>query len=297
MKTATLLHNPGAGEEAHTKDAISSLIESEGFTCRYTSVKETSWDIINEETDLIIIAGGDGTVRTVAGKILSGKITNQPLFALLPLGTANNIAKTLGLTGTTEEIIRSWKKMNTKSVNVWNIQNLPEADFFIEGFGLGVFPQLIKEMKGHNQEISDTTEMKLKAAMKVLYSIIQTYEAADCVITADGMEYTGKFLLVEIMNICSVGPNLHLAPYADPGDGMLEIVLVSEDQKESFSDYILSKINGTNQIFRGTTLKAKSVQIRYEGNLIHADDELIESKESREISIHLENRLLNFLVP
>ncbi len=297
MKTATLLHNPGAGEEAHTKEVISNLIESEGYKCHYASIKEAGWEEINAETGLVVIAGGDGTVRTVAEKVLSGKIADHPLFALLPTGTANNIAKTLGLTGTQEEIIRSWKKMNIKSVNLWNIRNLPGAKFFVEGLGFGVFPQLISEMKGHNPAASDTIEMKLQTAMKVLYNIIQSYEAADCEINADGIKYRGKFLLAEVMNICSVGPNLHLAPYADPEDGMLEIVLISEDQKESFSDYILSKINGTNQIFRGTTLKAKSVQIKCERNLIHVDDELIGIKEGKEIGIDLENRTLNFLVP
>ncbi len=38
-------------------------------------------------------------------------------------------------------------------------------------------------------------------------------------------DHSGRFLLVEVMNSRSIGPNLDLSPQADPGDGQFEIVL------------------------------------------------------------------------
>ena len=49
-------------------------------------------------------------------------------------------------------------------------------------------------------------------------------------IEADGEDLSGEYFLCEAMNIRSVGPNLSLAPEADPADGYLDLVLVSRER-------------------------------------------------------------------
>jgi hypothetical protein len=50
--------------------------------------------------------------------------------------------------------------------------------------------------------------------------------------TLDGRQAKGDVLFVEIMNIGLVGPNLRLAPAADPGDDRLDVVVVPADRRE-----------------------------------------------------------------
>src|SRR5690348_12883473 len=98
MKQVTLLHNPNAGDEEHNKKELRSLLKGNGWECRYFSTKEKKWKNFDTDSDLLAIAGGDGTVRKAIKSLLERKkeIKKLPPIALIPLGTANNIGNTLG---------------------------------------------------------------------------------------------------------------------------------------------------------------------------------------------------------
>lgn len=51
---------------------------------------------LHQETDLIIAAGGDGTVHEIAEAVLSVK-ENPPAFGILPGGTCNDFSRALGM--------------------------------------------------------------------------------------------------------------------------------------------------------------------------------------------------------
>jgi len=53
--------------------------------------------IAAERPSIVVAAGGDGTVRDVAAALVAGGPSPAPALAILPLGTANNIARSLGL--------------------------------------------------------------------------------------------------------------------------------------------------------------------------------------------------------
>ena len=63
MKNAKILHNPNAGKQEHTKKKLVSLVKSNGFECGYSSTKDINWKKIKPDSDFLILAGGDGTVR------------------------------------------------------------------------------------------------------------------------------------------------------------------------------------------------------------------------------------------
>jgi diacylglycerol kinase family enzyme len=294
MKSANILHNPKAGEGEFTGKKLVKLIESSGLNCSYSSTKKKGWEKIEPgNTDLIILAGGDGTVRKVAGALLDKKLP----IGLIPLGTANNIAKTLGITGTVKEIIEAWSHRNIKKYDIGRIYGLKKTGFFLEGFGYGVFPRLMKEMKNKPVKVSNSSEKNINTALEELHDIILSSKARYCKVTLDGADYSGKFLLAEVMNTQSIGPNLNLAPFADPGDGAFEVILISERQREEFATYVLNKLNGIEQPPIFNILKAKNLEIYWEGKLLHVDDEIIQLKEAVEVKIKLQEGVLEFLVP
>lgn len=293
MKQVILFHNPGAGDEDHSKEELMPLMKEHGFDCRYLSTKEKDWKDFRENADLLVIAGGDGTVRKVIKELLKRK--DNPPIALLPLGTANNIASTFGITGSSEEIISSWKNGVIKKIDTGKLENIAEEDFFIEGVGFGIFPYLMQQ--GVQEGQADTAEESLKRALRSLLKILGTYEPLDCKLAVDDTDHSGKFLLVEIMNTKAIGPGMLLSPAGDPGDGELEVILIPEAHKEKFESYLLDKIEGREPTYHFHTLKAKSVSIKCKDKNIHVDDKLIKIEESVKVKIAINEGILNFLVP
>lgn len=297
MKLAKLLHNPKAGDEAHSKEELISIIESNGFRCIYSSTKTKDWKNIEPEVDFLIAAGGDGTIRSLTKELLHRKVLEKTWpIALLPLGTANNIAKALDVSGTTEEIIQSWHTASVKKYDV-GIYDLEKSEFFLEGFGYGIFPYLMQEMKKQGKESIESPEDKMQAALELLHKISLAYEPRKCRLEVDGIDHSGKYLLAEIMNTRSIGPNLLLSPDADPGDGELEVVLVREEDKQHFVSYVESKMNAAERTHVFHTLKGKNVRVSWEGTHVHVDDEILKMKQSAEVQIELRVGLLEFLVP
>ena len=62
-------------------------------------------------------------------------------------------------------------------------------------------------------------------------------------IDADGVDLSGEYIAVEVLNIRFVGPNLPLAPEADPSDGMLDVVLVGEADRKPLLAYVENRLH------------------------------------------------------
>src|SRR5260370_1350848 len=105
----TLIHNPGAGRQ-HADDAakLEKFLRDHGHEVRYQSAKEDGWKrALKKPADLVVVAGGDGTVGKVARRMVGRGVP----VGVLPSGTANNIARTLGLLDRPfEELVRAWER-------------------------------------------------------------------------------------------------------------------------------------------------------------------------------------------
>jgi diacylglycerol kinase (ATP) len=294
MKFAKLLHNPGAGAGEHSEKNISSIIKNAGYHCTADSVKDVNGsDIASGKVDFVVLAGGDGTVRKAAKHLLK---ENLPI-GLLPMGTANNIARTLGLPDETEAVVKSWENGMIKKFDVGRVYGLGKRRFFLEGVGYGVFPKLMKEMRKQKKESTNNPEKKLKTAVELLHDIVQTYKAKSCYVKIDGIEYSGKFILAEVMNIRSIGPNLNLAPMADPGDGYFDLVLIPEDKRKDFLRYLETKADGNERLTFFHTFSATRLEMMWKGKAMHIDDEEISLDKPTKVDIVLQQGALKFLVP
>ena len=98
----TLIHNPQAGGEDYSRERLLKLIRAAGYEAVYHSSKEDFGAALKDPGDLVAVAGGDGTVRKVAMQTIEIGVP----IAILPMGTANNISKSLGITSPDEELIQ-----------------------------------------------------------------------------------------------------------------------------------------------------------------------------------------------
>ena len=101
-RDVTLVHNPGSGDEAMALDGILALLDAAGFRVRHVPADGPWQDALTEPTDLAVALGGDGTI----GQVMTWLAGQDTPVGILPSGTANNIARTLGIWGDAETIDR-----------------------------------------------------------------------------------------------------------------------------------------------------------------------------------------------
>jgi len=298
MKSVKLFHNPTAGEGEHSRETLIRQIENAGYDCSYSSTKKDGIEeTAPKDADIIAAVGGDGTVRKIAAHLLDQPLREKPgPIGLVPSGTANNIARTLGIKGSNEEIIGRWAAEQIKSFDIGRISGLGKNSFLLEGLGFGVFPKLIREMR-NREEKSDNPEEELLDALQRLHNIVLTYKTRECRIVLDEQLFHDKFLMVEIMNIQSLGPNVNLTPLADPADGALDVILVPASQREELAGYIERRLKyGKNEPFLYKAHRARKIKVNWNGHLVHVDDEVVKIEKSHELSIDVVQGVLEFLV-
>ena len=114
MKIA-LFHNPKAGNAMLNANKLVRQFENARYEVFYASIKEEDWEkALSEPVDRVVIAGGDGTVSRLAPWLAGRKIP----FCILPLGTANNCAKSLGQMHTVESIIAGLRSERIKQLDL-----------------------------------------------------------------------------------------------------------------------------------------------------------------------------------
>jgi diacylglycerol kinase (ATP) len=295
MKHVQLIHNTSAGEGKYGKAELIALLEERGYNCEYFSTKSFKKAGVRKGLDLLIVAGGDGTVRKAVKLILKTQLLDRPnRIAILPLGTANNIARSIGIQGDEAAIIQSWEKTKGKVYDVGRLINVRDERFFLESFGYGLFPFLIKKMESKNS-IEKTGKKRKDMELEELLEIARSYPVFKCTIVIDGKDHSGKYLLVEIMNTPSLGPNLLLSPDAKVGDGYFDVVLVAEKQRESLINLITARINKKPYNHRLKRVRGKDIRIYCETQDVHADSKLLNPSKQLEVKIQIKNSLLTFL--
>ncbi len=290
-----LMHNPSAGSEDHTARNLMKKIQNAGHEviADVTRRKELS-EALRKPCDLVAVAGGDGTVGKAADSLAG---TGVP-FAVLPLGTANNIARTLGFLGEEDELIEAWNNSEIRGFDRGSIIHDDDTSGFIEAFGLGVFPEIIRTAKKLDEP--DDPDEKLERDLSVFKSVIEEAEPRSYTISADGEDLSGDYLLIEVMNIPSLGPNIPIAPPSVPGDGTLDLVLAGETDRSALIGHIGKIRKGKTSEANLPHRKVSHVVISCADRRYHRDGSIADGakKDTRtHFDVKVEPHALQVLVP
>lgn len=271
-----LIYNQGAGsDEQPSADEILGLIQAAGHEVVVQLAKDDNWkSALEQPADIVAVAGGDGTVGKV-GKSLVGK--SIPI-AVLPLGTANNIAKTLGLIDRPlQQLIAGWAAARRIKFDVGVATGPWRAKWFIEGLGVGLFTETMYRLDvTGNAELAhlDGNDEKITSVLEMLKKKLQSPAVKEIKATLDGRDVSGKYILLEVMNTSYIGPNLCLAPHADPCDGLLDIVFVAQGEQDRLNKCLSDCMEGKLTPPTLTVRRGKHLQLQWERFAVHIDDEV-----------------------
>ena len=279
----TLIHNPGAGRQENDAKALMKLLRRAGHKPRYQSSKEEGWDrVLDKRADLVVVAGGDGTVAAVARRMVRRGVP----VAVLPSGTANNVARSLGLLNKPfEELVRGWRDARRVPLDVGLASGPWGERYFIEGIGAGLFAGLLvrsEQNKGKKEKDNKTKgpAKVVDSALRRLTELAETAEPVEIAAQLDGVDISGNYLLFEAVNLPYIGPNLYIAPDTRAGDGKLEVVLVPESQRSRLVKYLDHWHENRERPSLLPSRRGKHLQIEWTGFALHIDDKLRPKKKA-----------------
>jgi diacylglycerol kinase family enzyme len=270
----TVIHNPDAGDDAQPSgDEIIRLIRKAGHKARYQSSKDKKWKkALQKPCDIIAVAGGDGIIGRVARRL----IDNRTPIAVLPMGTANNIANTIGVTGRTfPDLIEGWKAARCVNFDAGIARGPWGLRYFIEGFGVGLFAETMFGIEnGHHPQVSrsEDPEEEINAALEVLKNKLSSYPARVLTVRLDGQDLSGDYYMLEAMNIRFIGPNLDLVPRAQINDGLLDVVFVPKGEQSKLSQYISDRLRDKRSRVKLMVRQGRHLQVEWQSSPVHIDD-------------------------
>jgi diacylglycerol kinase (ATP) len=137
-----LIQNPSSGNgDESARRAVRNELAAAGSLWRELvvepelSIASRTSELLREGVDLIVVAGGDGTVREVACTLVG---TTVPLL-VIPLGTFNNFARSLRLPA---DPIRACQLVHTGALRQVDVGTANGRHLFFEAAGVGVDAQL-----------------------------------------------------------------------------------------------------------------------------------------------------------
>lgn len=281
-----LLHNPTAGAAYPKADELMRQLKAAGFRPKYRSSKDDYRQILRKRWDIVIVAGGDGTVAGVARRLRNRDI---PL-AILPIGTANNIARALGLNGDIETLISHLRTAKPKCLNVGVAGGPWGKRRFLEAVGFGTIAKAI----AHSGP-KPPKALRIDMGREELQKYIEEARAERFEIHLDGEVFAGEFLLVEVMNLGRTGPALPISFTAEHDDGLLDVVFVFKNDRAP----MLTWLNNPEEAPAPVTVRqARSVRLNWQYSYARIDDRVyLPPKSARPVKIGLEKDSVTVLVP
>jgi diacylglycerol kinase (ATP) len=267
----TLMHNPKAGDAEHGEKELMAALAKAGHHATYQSTKKSDYKkALKEPTDLVLAAGGDGTVVKVASRLID---TGIPL-SVLPLGTANNLARSLGFVASPEEIIARLDAGKKRAFDVGVARGSWGKQYFFEAAGGGLLADYVRAAKGKGKKIKKLSkEQEMARHVSMLRRLVHNYSAQQWKIDIDGEDISDRYILWEAMNIRSVGPALYLASQAATKDGQLDFVCAREVDRSLLMDHLDARLAGKKHKFPLPIRRFRQLRIVWRGSTLHFDDE------------------------
>ena len=222
MRTCVIL-NPIAGAVKNT-DPIRARLEQLSFERFCVSEQPGDAEKFAREAsdfDLIVSAGGDGTLNEVVNGIAHGGC--NAALGVLPLGTGNDFARTLGVPGTLDPAIEQIIAGKTRAIDLVRVTS-DRVRYFANvssgGFSGVVGEKLTPEMK---RTWGPLAYLRGAAAA---FSELRGYATKVALDDAEALEL--DLYNVVVANGRYVAGGIPIAPEADVADGLLDIVLIPE---------------------------------------------------------------------
>ncbi len=215
-RRALLVANPGSRRGSAALSPVESVFAERGIELVPidTSDRETLTDRLCDHAagaDLIVAVGGDGTVNSVAAATFR---TGLPL-GLIPAGTANDLARTLGLPLDPAEAARVIAAGRLKAIDLGDVN----GTFFFNVASLGLSVKLADKLSG----VSKRRWGRLGYLWALVRALAEARPFHAAITGEDGHTILVKTLQIAVGNGRHYGGGMVVEQGADINDGQLDL--------------------------------------------------------------------------
>ena len=239
-----LIANPGAGKAADAADNLKLVIgylKKKGLKVdvAYAKPKEEATPIAKRASKngykIVIAMGGDGTIEAV----MRGLIGSKTSLGIVPAGTENNIALSLGIPKELEEACALIASDNTLKLDMGQVKTRKGKKFFFFematiGLSAAIYPDANKAASGKLSSIKGAAMTLIHQETRPMVYLTLDNESKIAVET----------MLVMASNTPVFGKNFLVAPDASLQDGKLDISVYPDFSKAELLGYYAAVMDG-----------------------------------------------------
>ncbi|WP_316826754.1 diacylglycerol/lipid kinase family protein [Pedobacter miscanthi] len=256
----------GGRRKLRIPDFIDKYLDKEKFSPNFVFSEyvghagELADEAAIKNFDVIVAAGGDGTINEVASKVLK----HNKILGVLPLGSGNGLARFLNISKNLRYAL--------SIINNFNIDEIDTAEFnnkcFFNLAGMGFDAHL-------SAVFSKDKKRGLSGYVKLGFKEVFNYKAQTYQLNIDGTDYTRKAFAISIANSSQYGNDVYIAPNASVKDGLLDVCIIKPFPilKLPVLGYVMlrgkAETSDMIEIIKGKNIKI----IRETAGAVHVDGE------------------------
>jgi diacylglycerol kinase (ATP) len=249
---------------------------------------ELTQQAVSEGFDVVVAAGGDGTMNEVINGLMLAKragLGNAAMGAL-PVGRGNDFTYSMGIPMDWQAACQALVNNQRRSIDIGHVTGglYPDGRFFGNGVGIG-FDAVVGFVAVKLTRLTGLASY----LVAVLETIFLYFKPPTVKIELDDEVITQSCLMVSIMNGFRLGGGFFMAPGFDPSDGLLNLCIAKNVSKLA--------IFGLVPLFlKGTQAKSKNIQMKKSRRVVvtatqgtipaHADGETL-STAADKIAVEL----------
>jgi hypothetical protein len=153
------------------------------------------------------------------------------------------------------------------------VRSAERESSFVEGTGVGFIAEGMLAALQRSGTAHPDTSAQVMADLYHYRDTLMALQPRRFDIGVDGLDLSGDYILVEVLNMPCVGPNIVLASDVGPFDGFLSVVIAGEEQRSALLSYFEERLAGHEAGAPLLSTRARSVELRG-ASVAHIDDEI-----------------------
>ena len=287
LKTKFII-NPiaGTGKQKDISRNIEKLIDKEKFyydiifTDSPNHATKITQDAINNNYDLVIAVGGDGTVSECATALIG----SETALAVIPCGSGNGFAYHFKVKRKINDALQELNNNTIKYIDSCEANNIP----FVNVSGIG-FDAHIANLFASTKKRGFFSYIKL--TLKEL-----SYQAQEYTIEYSNTRETLNAFAIVFANATQYGNDAEIAPNAKVDDGLIDFIIIRKFPNWKIPLFVLDVLRGRTHLNKNVRIiKSKEMKIYTKQPFAHLDGEI--KHFANPIHVKISSKKLKILIP